>query len=178
MKEPRTVDEWKARFKNLSRRKFPIFPPEIFFSEAYLTLEPSAAKTALIFAWSQVRWEPKGRGARKKWQRMDDDIYLPTNALIALGIKSSETHTKLRKELVRRGFLDVVKTGSYLNPGVFKISERWREYPHGDYLPKDKRPAGKSMGHRIPKGGMKRTESRFDFQTESVQFSKVKPLGG
>ncbi len=55
----------------------------------------------------------------------------------------------LRKELVEKGFLDVKKSGSYLNCGVFKVSGRWRYYPNGDYKPQDQPPAGISMGHRF-----------------------------
>jgi hypothetical protein len=151
MREPRSVEEWQERFQKLANRKFPIFPPEIFFSEAYRTLM-FQGKDALIFAWSQVFWErPKRSKGRSTWRMTNDIIYLPSNALSALGIKSSATQTKIRKELVRRGFLDVVKTGSFLNPGVFKISERWRQFPNGDYFPKDRRPAGRSMGHRFEK---------------------------
>jgi hypothetical protein len=144
-----TVEEWEKRFQiDVKRRPgWSVLPIEMLFSQAYRSLTGSA-QLALLFALSQVSWEKTRRPGKRKNLR-NDTIYLPTNALIALGIKSGSTRTALRKEMVEKGFLDVKKTGSYLNCGVFKASGRWRYYPNGDYKPQDQPPAGISMGHRF-----------------------------
>lgn len=147
--EETSVEEWEERFrKDVKRRPgWSVLPIEMLFSQAYRSLTGSA-QLALQFALSQVSWEKTRRPGKRKNLR-NDTIYLPTNALIALGIKSSATRTALRKDLIERGFLDVKKTGSYLNCGVFRVSGRWRYYPNGDYKPQEQPPAGISMGHRF-----------------------------
>lgn len=144
-----TVEEWEQRFRVDAKRRpgWSVLPIEMLFSQAYRSLNGSA-QLALLFALSQVSWEKTRRPGKRK-NLKNDTIYLPTNALIALGIKSGSTRTALRKELVEKGFLDVKKTGSYLNCGVFKVSGRWRYYPNGDYKPQNQPPAGISMGHRF-----------------------------
>ncbi len=147
--EETTIEEWEERFrKDVQRRPgWSVLPIEMLFSQAYRSLSGSA-QLALQFALSQVSWEKTRRpGKRKKLK--NDTIYLPTNALLALGIKSSSTRTALRKDLVQKGFLDVMKTGSYLNCAVFKASGRWRHYPNGDYKPQDQPLPGICMGHRF-----------------------------
>ncbi|MGO9121474.1 MAG: hypothetical protein ACLQPD_28180 [Desulfomonilaceae bacterium] len=144
-----TVEEWEERFqKDVKRRPgWNVLSIEILFSQAYRSLTGSA-QLVLQFALSQVSWEKSKRSGSRKHLK-NNTIYLPTNALIALGIKSSATRTALRKDLVEKGFLDVKKTGSYLNCGVFKLSERWRYYPNGNYKPQDQILPGISMGHRF-----------------------------
>ncbi len=144
-----TVEEWEKRFSiDVKRRPgWSVLPIEMLFSQAYRSLSGSA-QLALQFALSQVSWEKSKRPGKRK-NLKNDTVYLPTNALIALGIKSGSTRTALRKELVEKGFLDVKISGSYLNCGVFKVSGRWRYYPNGDYKAQDQPPAGISMGHRF-----------------------------
>jgi len=144
-----TVEEWEQRFRADAKRRpgWSVLPIEMLFSQAYRSLTGSA-QLALQFALSQVSWEKTRRPGKRK-NLKNDTVYLPTNALIALGIKSSATRTALRKDLIEKGFLDVKKTGSYLNCGVFKVSGRWRYYPNGDYKPQEQPPAGISMGHRF-----------------------------
>src|SRR5208283_1725108 len=144
-----TVEEWEKRFSiDVKRRPgWSVLPIEMLFSQAYRSLSGSA-QLALQFALSQVSWEKTRRPGKRK-NLKNGTIYLPTNALIALGIKSGSTRTALRKELVKKGFLDVKTSGSYLNCGVFKVSGRWRYYPNGDYKPQDQPPAGIAMGHRF-----------------------------
>ena len=144
-----TVEEWEKRFSiDVKRRPgWSVLPIEMLFSQAYRSLSGSA-QLALQFALSQVSWEKTRRPGKRK-NLKNDTIYLPTNALIALGIKSGSTRTALRKELVEKGFLDVKKSGSYLNCGVFKVSGRWRYYPNGDYKPQDQPPAGISYGSSV-----------------------------
>jgi hypothetical protein len=144
-----TVEEWEERFREDVRRRpgWSVLAIEVLFSQAYRSLSGSA-QLALQFALSQVSWEKSKRPGKRK-RLKNDTIYLPTNALKALGIKSSATRTALRKELVEKGFLDVKTTGSYLNCGVFKISGRWRHYPNGDYQPQNQPAPGLSMGNRF-----------------------------
>jgi len=147
--EETSVEEWQDRFKKdaQGRPGWRVLPVEYLFSPAFLSLSPSA-KLALLFALTQISWE-KTKRPGKRSNLKNDTVYLPTNALKALGITSSSTRTAARKELVEKGFLDVKKTGSYLNCGVFRLSGRWRYYPNGDYQPQDQPLPGICMGHRF-----------------------------
>jgi hypothetical protein len=152
-KDPTSVDEWKERFKKDRKRRpgWSVLPIEILFSEAYLSLSPSA-QLSLQFALTMVQW---GKGSRsgKRQNLINDTVYLPTNALKALGIRGSATHTKIRNELVEKGFLDTKKSGTFLNPGCYRISYRWRRYPDGEYHPSENQPPpGLKMGHSFKAG--------------------------
>jgi hypothetical protein len=170
--EETSVEEWEERFrKDVKRRPgWSVLPIEILFSQAYRSLTGSA-QLALQFALSQVSWEKTRRPGKRKKLR-NDTIYLPTNALAALGIRSSATRTALRKDLVEKGFLDVKKTGSYLNCGVFKASGRWRYYPNGDYKPQDQPLPGIAMGHRF-----KSENGDEDAPEETFLRSEIKRKG-
>src|SRR5208337_2137370 len=153
-REPRTTESWKAHFSGDAKRRpgWKVLPIEILFSRAFLGLETKGAQLALLYAFSQISYEKKGKRPGKRRQVVHDTVFLPTNALHALGITSSATKTKIRNELVEKGFLDVVKPGSYLNPAIFKVSDRWRRYPHGDYRRNADQPRpGLCMGHRFTK---------------------------
>ena len=67
---------------------------------------------------------------------------LTNNELKARRIGSDKTIARVRRELWLCGFLDVVRTGSFSRPGLFRLSERWKQYPHGDYKPKGQQSPG------------------------------------
>jgi hypothetical protein len=153
-REPRTTEAYKELFSRDAQRRpgWKVLPLEILVSEPFLQLRTKGAQLVLLYAFSQISYEKKGKRSGKRRQVVNDTVFLPTNALQALGITSSATRTKIRNELVEKGFLDVVKTGSYLNPAIFKVSDRWRRYPHEDYRPNSDQPRpGLCMGHRFPK---------------------------
>ena len=111
-------------------------PREILLSEAFRDLSGAAVRL-LLLAWNQVFFDHKGK-------LREGNIYLPHDAAMAIGVKSSQTITKARKQLVEVGFLDVTVVGSVLVASVFKLSERWRKYPYG-HQREDSRPAGRNI---------------------------------
>ena len=105
-----TVEEWENRFRRMSRedRAGSDLPIEMLFSQAYRSLSGSA-QLAIQFALSQVSWEKTKRPGKRK-NLKNDTIYLPTNALIALGIK--ERHEDRTEEgSGRKGFFGCEEVG-------------------------------------------------------------------
>jgi hypothetical protein len=169
MKEPRKVEDWKEKMSCDAKRRpgWKVLPIEVLFSRAFIGLETKGAQVVVLYAYSQISYERKNKRPGKRRQLINDTVYLPTNALHALGVTSSATRTKIRNELVNKGFLDVIKSGSFLNPAVFRISDRWRQYPNGDYRPTEDQPRpGLCMGYRFP-----RRESHDDVSEDSISRS-------
>ena len=148
MKKPKSVEEWRARGKKSPG--FRLLTREILFSQAFSGLSGSAVKL-LLLAWDQVMFEPNNTRNKRDRKRnlggvmKNDIIVVPHNGAKAVGVTSSATITKARKELIANGFLDVEETGSVHAATRFKISERWRKYPDVKCAPDDHRPAGKSL---------------------------------
>jgi hypothetical protein len=166
---PRNAENWKDHFRRDAHRRpgWKVLPVEILFSEAFIGLKTKGAQVALLYAHSQISYERKNKRPGKRRQIIYDTVFLPSNALHALGITASATRTKIRNELVEKGFLDVLKSGSFLNAAVFRVSDRWRQYPNGDYRPKEDQPKpGLCMGHRFPK-----RESHDDVSENSISRS-------
>ena len=47
--------------------------------------------------------------------------------------RSQSTFTKIKKELVKHGFLDPLDGGGLNAPAIFKISNRWNRYDNKDF---------------------------------------------
>ena len=47
--------------------------------------------------------------------------------------RSQSTFTKIKKELVKHGFLDPLDGGGLNAPAIFKISNRWNRYDNEDF---------------------------------------------
>ncbi len=137
----KAIEKWRKKARERSGG-FRLLPREILASEAFSCLSGAAIRL-LLLAWDQVYFEKKGKGERKG-KRKDGKIYLPHYAAMAIGVKSSQTITKARNELVEMGFLDVCITGSVNLASAFTISERWKKYPYG-HQRKDSRPAGRNI---------------------------------
>jgi hypothetical protein len=79
----------------------------------------------------------------KAYPKNGNQLMVTNNEIKARGIvagNNNKTIAEARKALVEIGFLDVVQPGSYRGSGIFALSNRWRNYPEGDYLPKDSKP--------------------------------------
>jgi hypothetical protein len=112
-------------------------------------LELSKKPHHVLVLWAaleQVYYEKKTKNNRGRRVLQNGGIvYLPQNMLKVRGIKSNKTIAEAKKKLVELGFLDVMESGSVHNAGVFKVSDRWRKYPHDDYLQKDQKLPGISL---------------------------------
>jgi len=89
------------------------------------------------------------------------------------GVTSDTTISKARKRLVEIGFLDVVRSCMFPQPGIFGLSDRWKEYPHGDYHPKDKRPASFAPYSRQPVDGRFRGNDYLVLQHEGQHSTSI-----
>jgi hypothetical protein len=131
----KAIERWKKDARKLSGG-FRLVPREVLLSDAFAALSGAAVRL-LLLAWNQVFFDKKNKVIPR-------DIYLPHDAAMAIGIRSSQTITKARNELVEIGFLDVEVIGSVKLASVFGLSERWRKYPYG-HQREDSRPAGRSI---------------------------------
>jgi hypothetical protein len=131
--EPKSVQEWETWLRNDTWGGF-LIRRDLFRSDAFRELRESP-KCLMVFleAWSQLNYEKKNqsdrRGKRSLVYKNGGTIYLTQNRLRAAGIKSSATQAAAKKLLVKLGFLDVVETGCLFQATVFRVSDRWRQFP-------------------------------------------------
>jgi hypothetical protein len=144
MKKPKTIEEWEVSIAQ-HKRGVVIIQRAMFNSKAFLELSKRPLHVlVLLAAINQVFYDKKGNTGKRAFAN-GGIIYLPQNLLKARGVNANATIAEAKKRLVELGFIDVVETGSVHHAGVFKISERWSKYPHGDYLPKDRKLPGTSL---------------------------------
>jgi len=147
----RDQDSKYSRFKILSRghRDHP----------AYLVLS-MFEREILHCALDREKYFPNGpksiNGSKQQGKPMRNTFNLPTNLLIARGVKSSRTIAEGKVRLWEIGWLDVVKTGVLLTPGEFRNSDRWRQFPDGDYKPHDQPRPGHCLYPPPKRNGAKR----------------------
>ena len=143
MKKPKTQDQWEESIAE-HKKGVIILERRMYNSAAFRELsEHPKHVLVLLVALNQVFWEKKKNSKKgKRIMANGGRVYLPQNALKARGIKSNGTIAEAKKRLVELGFLDVLETGSVNNAAVFQISYRWRQYPNGDCMPKDKKEPG------------------------------------
>jgi hypothetical protein len=131
----KAIEKWRREAQKLSGG-FRLLTREILLSHAFRDLSGAAIRL-LLLAWNQVFFGKRG-------QLKAGNIYLPHDAAMAIGVKSSQTVTRARNELVEKGFLDVSVTGTVMVASVFVLSERWKKYPYG-HQREDSRPAGRNI---------------------------------
>jgi hypothetical protein len=145
MKKPRSIEEWEEAISE-HRKGVIIFHRDLFNSKAFLELSNNPIYVSvLLAAHEQIYYEKKSKNSNRPGLKNGGKIYLPQNLLKARRIKSNKTIADAKKKLVELGFLDVVETGSVHHASVFRVSYRWREYPNGGYLPKEKKLPGESL---------------------------------
>ncbi len=66
---------------------------------------------------------------------------LTINELRARGI-SKASATRGRMQAWELGFFDVVTPVTIHHAGIYKVSDRWRKYPNGDWRPTHQQPPG------------------------------------
>jgi hypothetical protein len=127
---PKTVADWKEDRRQKYRQAgdkggYRLLPTKVIDSDAFNDLSKSA-KLVLLLGLRQIDyWHKKYKHTPKRETsigplRNDGRFSLPSNLLKERGIKSSQTITKARKELVAAGFWEVVETGTLYNSGVFR----------------------------------------------------------
>ncbi len=137
--KPKTVQEWKdfrkSRYSNGGTNGgMRILPRKVLDSDAFKELSNSE-KLILIFSLDQLDYwnKKKHRGEPKRETsvgplRNDGRFSLPSNLIKERGIKGSDTIAKARRTLVAVGFWETVQTGTLLQTGVFRWSDRWLTY--------------------------------------------------
>src|SRR5208283_1022410 len=141
---------------NAKRGRWRTLPRAIANSRAFAELSKSGLIVVLAML-DNLTYQGKSKKGRKGLQccglPLDNngEFVITNNELIARGLKSPESIARGRKEAWQMGFYDVVKTGTLMNYGVYRYSERWKNFPNGAYLPLDERLPGKCLYPREKK---------------------------
>lgn len=181
-REHKTVDEWSAdidREVNGKRGAWKILSREVFSSRAYRDLSLPQREVLHCYLNKVKFTKPDTSKRRMRNNRSvpenPRDLIVTNNEIKARrGVTSDTTISKARKRLVEIGFLEVIRPCRFPQPGVFGLSDRWKEYPNGDYKPKDNRPASFAPYSRQPVDGRFRGKDYDNKGQETVSL----PLGG
>lgn len=119
--------------------------PELFYSEAFMSLSASALRT-LLRCLQKRKWVKVKVNGRKQNLYKNDGFILPYFEASYLKIGTTQ-HWKNIKILVERGFLDIVHQGGWYQKSesirdysVYLLSDRWKLYGTEDFkrIEKDK----------------------------------------
>ena len=158
-REKISPEEYRARLDqavNAKRGRWRTLPRAIANSRAFAELSKSGLIVVLAML-DNLTYQGKSKKGRNGLQccglPLDNngEFVITNNELIARGLKSPESIARGRKEAWELGFYDVVKTGTLVNYGVYRYSERWKNFPNGEYLPLDERLPGKCLYPREKK---------------------------
>ncbi len=158
-REKISPEEYRARLDqavNAKRGRWRTLPRAIANSRAFAELSKSGLIVVLAML-DNLTYQGKSKKGRNGLQccglPLDNngEFVITNNELIARGLKSPESIARGRKEAWELGFYDVVKTGTLMNYGVYRYSERWKKFPNGEYLPQDERSPGKCLYPREKK---------------------------
>ena len=164
-REKVSPEEWRERLDravNAKRGRWRTLPRAIASSRAFAELSKSGLIVVLAML-DNLTYQGKSKKGRNGLQccglPLDNngEFVITNNELIARGLKSPESIARGRKEAWELGFYDVVKTGTLMNYGVYRYSERWKNFPNGEYLPRDERLPGKCLYPREKKAQSKPT---------------------
>src|SRR5208283_4105328 len=160
-REVKTVEQWRDeldRDAEGGRGKFRILPREIFNSGAFAALGGSGTIVVLAIL-NRLEYQKNGKRDRKGVRvdcpvlRNNGEFQLTGNELVARGLSRS-TATRARKLAWELGFFDVIESGTVHHAGRYRYSERWRQYPDGDYRPVGQLPPGRNV---YPENGFRQT---------------------
>ena len=176
-REKVTPEEWRERLDravNSKRGRWRTLPRALSSSRAFAELSKSGLIVVLAML-DNLTYLGKSKRGRNGPQccglPLDNngEFVVTNNELIARGLKSPDSITRGRREAWTMGFYDVVKTGSLMNYGIYRYSERWMNYPHGDYLPRDECVPGKCLYPKEKRARLKPTTfSVVSTTTENV----------
>jgi hypothetical protein len=154
-----------------------ILPREIFSSKAYRELSLSEREVLHCYLNKVTYVKPKGSEKRRmkssKSYPINGDALIVTNHEIMArgGVTSDSTISKARKRLVEMGFLNVITPAAFPQSGVYGLSDRYKNYPNGDYRPKDDKPVSFSRYSRSCEIGSNRFTKVKDQPPSSIQIS-------
>jgi len=182
-REHKTVDEWSAdidREVNGQKGAWKFLSREVFSSKAYRDL--SLPEREILHCYlNKVRFRKPDKREQRRMKRSNPvpenpkDLMVTNNEIKARrGVLSDTTISRARKRLVEIGFLEVIRPCRFPQPGIFGLSDRWKDYPNGDYKPKDNRPASFAPYPRQPVDGRFRSKDYDNKGQETVSL----PLGG
>ncbi len=182
--EHKTVDEWSTDINNEVNGKlghWRILPREILSSKAYRSL--SLPEREILHCYlNKVRFVKVGKSEQRRMKRSNPvpenarNLIVTNNEIKARGgCKSDSTISKARKRLVEIGFLDVIRPCRFPQPGIFGLSERFKEYPSGNYQPKDNRPVSFAPYPRQPVDGRFR-DSEYIIQKHLLNNYSISTL--
>ena len=174
-KEAKTVEQWQDEIDRDAaggRGKFRILPREIFNSRAFAALGGSGTIVVLAIL-NKLEYDKRGKKDRKGVKvecpvlRNSGEFRLTINELVARGLSRS-TATRARKLVWELGFFDVIESGTVHCAGRYRYSERWREFPEGNYEPVGQLPPGKNV---YPENGFRKIED--DESGRMIELGKV-----
>ena len=114
-------------------------------SEAYRALRTATAHRVLMIFFTKRQMTDVGHRGREKWVVTNNDeiTFTYREAQVKYGISASVFRCAI-DELRDKGFLDIAETGMglYKCTNKYAVSNRWRLYGTGDYLPPKPRPRG------------------------------------
>ncbi len=175
-REKVSPEEYRARLDqavNAKRGRWRTLPRAIASSRAFSELSKSGL--IVVFAMlDNLTYQGKSKKGRNGLQccglPLDNngEFVITNNELIARGLKSPESIARGRKEAWEMGFCDVVKTGTLMNYGVYRYSERWKKFPNGEYLPLDELLPGKCLYPREKKKSNPTSENVVSTTSENV----------
>ena len=176
-REKITPEEWRERLDravNAKRGRWRVLPRAMASSRAFAELS-KAGLIVVLAMLDNLTYKGKSKKSRNGLEccglPLDNygEFVITNNELVARGLKSPDSITRGRREAWTLGFYDVVKTGSLMNYGIYRYSERWKNFPDGDYLPSDQRLPGKCLYPREKKSQTKpTTENVVSTTTENV----------
>jgi hypothetical protein len=168
-KEAKSVECWREdldRDATGGRGRFHILSRAMFNSRAFVALGGPGIIVVLSIL-NKLEYEKKGRKDRKGVKtglpilRNNGEFCLTINELIARGLSKS-TATRARFLAWELGFFDVMESGTVHHAGKYRYSERWRNYPDGDYRPVGQQPPGKNI---YPESNFKGNENNQSDKT-------------
>ena len=174
-KEAKTVEQWRDEIDRDAaggRGKFRILPREILNSRAFAALGGSGTIVVLAVL-NKLEFERNGKRYKKGVRtghsvlRNNGEFRLTGNELVARGLSRS-TATRARFKAWELGFFDVIESGTVHHAGRYRYSERWRNFPDGDYRPVGQLPPGRNV---YPENGFRKAED--DESGMMVELGKV-----
>ena len=178
----KTVGEWSADIDKEVNGKlgaWRILPREVYSSKAYrdLSLPEREILHCYLNKVSFVKPDKQDRRRMKLSKPVAENarnLIVTNNEIKARGgVLSDSTIAKARKRLVEIGFLDVVRSCMFPQPGIFGLSDRWKEYPNKEYKPKDNRPVSFHPYSRQPVDGRFRGNDYLVVQQDGQQSTSI-----
>ena len=161
-KEVKSVDQFRDEIDKDAkgnRGNFKILSREMFNSRAFAKLDGKSTLVVLSIL-NKLEYEPREKNKRKGVKssipclKNNGEFYLTINELVARGLSESSA-TRGRIIAWELGFFDVIEPGTIHHCGKYRFSNRWMNYPDGDYKPVGQQPPGKNV---YPNHGFKTKE--------------------